>query len=221
MPVYPGHKLIHIHIPKTGGTAIERYFHQIGDLRWNPEFWVGQQRRNGRWYEYQHLSMPELRCLASSMLDTYDSFTVVRNPYARMISDYVWRQHIRVRYPESATRFFDSFDAFLRAVPTDMDGRWSDHIRNVDQTGANFLIHVRPQHQYIFDAEGNCLVEHILRFEHLAWDTNRLLRSYGSSTTALQVPVERDIAAYYDRRLLDLVNEIYSKDFEYFSYEKL
>jgi len=221
MPVYPAHKLIHIHIPKTGGTAIETYFHQIGDLQWNPEFWVGQQRKNDRWYEYQHLSMQELRSLASSTLDAYDSFTVVRNPYARMISDYVWRQHIRARYPESATQFFDSFDAFLGAVPTDMDGCWSDHIRNVDQRWANFLIHVRPQHQYIFDTEGNCLVEHMLRFEHLARDMNRLLRRYGSSTTALQTPRERDIAAYYDRRLLDLVNLIYAKDFECFCYEKL
>ena len=112
MPVYNEHGLIHVHIPKTGGTAIEEYFESIGAFKWTSEFWVGQERRNGRWYEYQHLSMRELRSLTGSTFETFDSFAVVRSPYARLVADYIWRRR-RQRGPHGAVRVFDSFDAFL------------------------------------------------------------------------------------------------------------
>ena len=57
MPIYPKHRLVHIHIPKTGGTAIQKYFHDSGDRQWTPEGGLGQAYRDGRWYEHGHLSM--------------------------------------------------------------------------------------------------------------------------------------------------------------------
>jgi len=95
MPVYHKHKLIHIHIPKTAGTAIEGFFHRIGDMQWGRESWVGQEKKNGRWYEYQHLSMQELRSLAGSPFPDHASFAVVRDPYTRLVSDYAWREWIQ------------------------------------------------------------------------------------------------------------------------------
>ena len=221
MPIYPEHRLIHIHIPKTGGTAIAESFHALGDLRWTPEFWIGQQQRNGRWYEYQHLTMLELRALAGADFHSRDSFVVVRNPYARLVSDYVWRQGIRRDRPHSATRFFDSFDLFLQAIPEDMGVRWLDHIQRADQAEANFLIHVRPQYQYVYDVDGRLLVDELVRFENFGREINRLLTRYGVSMTARTPPRARDLAPYYNRQLLDRVNEIYARDFECFSYERL
>ena len=221
MPVYPAHELVHIHIPKTGGTAIGRCFQKIGDRPWTAEFCGGQEHKDGRWYEHGHLTMQELRRLSGTTWDAYDSFALVRNPYARTLSDYLWRERIRVRYPGSATQFFDSFDAFVRAIPGDMGARWPDRIQGADQSWANFLIHVRPQHQFIIDEEGRRLVNHVFRFEHLPRDVHALLARHGANGATLQAPPERDLAAYYDRTLLDLVNEIYAADFEHFSYEQL
>ncbi len=213
MPVYAAHELVHIHIPKTGGTAIRQCFEEA-------EF-CGHDYKDGRWYEHGHLSMGELRGLSGSTWDAYESFTVVRNPYARTLSDYLWRERIRVRYPGSATQFFDSFETFVRAIPRDMGTRWPDHIQGADQRGANLLIHVRPQHQYVIDEEGQCLVNHVFRFEHLPRDVNALLARHHASGATLRAPRERDLAAYYDRTLLDLVNGIYAEDFERFSYERM
>jgi hypothetical protein len=218
MPVFHKHKLIHIHIPKTAGTAIETYFHDIGDMEWGPVSWFGDANQHGRWYEFQHLSLHELRTLAKAAFEGYMSFAVVRDPYTRMISDYLWRCRIQHQYPDSAIQFFDSFETFLQAIPKDINTNWLDHMLGADKKRANFLIHIRPQYQYVADSEGNCLVHGILKFERLHLDMARLLKRYGLSAKTIKSPQIRDIKEYYNRAQLDLVNEIYVKDFQYYSY---
>ncbi|MFC1852293.1 sulfotransferase family 2 domain-containing protein [candidate division CSSED10-310 bacterium] len=219
MPVFYKHKLIHIHIPKTAGTAIETYFHDIGDMKWGPISWVGEATMHGRWYELQHLSLTELRALSNAAFDDYISFAVVRNPYTRLISDYLWRRWFQ--YPDSATQFFDSFETFLKAIPKNINTNWLDHMRGADKKWANFLIHIRPQYQYVSDSEGHCLVDEILKFERLHVDLARLLKRYGLSTNWIKSPQIRDLKEYYNRAQLDLVNEIYAKDFTDYSYYRL
>lgn len=53
-------KPVFIHISKNAGTAIQRLFHRIGDMVWGPESWLGRERIDGRWYDYQHLSLQDL-----------------------------------------------------------------------------------------------------------------------------------------------------------------
>jgi len=220
MPVYHNHKLVHIHIPKTAGTAIESFFHRIGDMEWGLKSWLGQEKINGRWHEYQHLSMMELRSLAESEFPGFTSFAVVRDPYTRLISDFVWRQKIELRYPGSATQFFDSFDAFLQAIPKDINTHWSDHIYGADQARANFLIHIRPQYQFVLDHKGNCLVDDILSYENLCQDLHLVLQRFGLHAENIRSPQIREPGEYFSREQIKLVNEIYARDFEDFSYSK-
>ncbi|MGD8414286.1 MAG: sulfotransferase family 2 domain-containing protein [Candidatus Latescibacterota bacterium] len=211
MPVYHRHKLIHIHIPKTAGTAIEQFFHDIGDMEWGPLSWVGQERRGRRWFEFQHLTYQELKSFTASEYDAFTSFAVVRNPYLRCVSDYLWH-----RAPPRRT--FDSLDAFLDSIPRDLETSWEDHIWGADQQTANVLIHTRPQHHYIFDPSGNCLVHHILRFESLEADMTRFLAPYGLSASFIKPRSARPIEQYLERAQLDLINEIYAVDFDRLSY---
>lgn len=221
MPVYHAHELIHIHVPKTGGTAIARCFERLGAFEWTREFWVGSERRDGRWYEYQHLSMGELEALSSAKLAGYASFAVVRNPYARLLSDHLWREAMAEQHAGVPIRCFDSFGAFLRAIPADLDSRWLEHVEGRDQPWANFLIHVRPQYQYVYDLRGRRRVDEILRFEQLDRDLGRLLARHRLNGSGIAAPRSRDLLAHYDRELLDLVNEAYVHDFECFGYEML
>ncbi len=211
MPVYRRHNLIHIHIPKTAGTAIEEFFHEIGDMEWGLQSWVGQERRDGRWFEFQHLTYEELMSFTGSQYDAFTSFAVVRNPYLRLVSDYLWH-----RAPPRAT--FDSLDAFLHSIPKDMDTNWKKYIARAEQAAANVLIHARPQHQYVFDASGKCLVDEVLRFESLEHDVARFLKPYGLSDSFIKPRRARSIHQYFDRAQLDLINEIYAKDFERLNY---
>ncbi len=221
MPIHYKHKLVHVHIPKTAGTAIETYFHDIGDMKWSPVSWIGQANMHGRWYEFQHLTLQELQTLADMRFNEYSSFAVVRNPYTRLISDYLWRCSIQKQHPNSETQFFDSFETFLKAIPRNINTNWEDHIFGASKKWANFLIHVRPQYQYIADQHGNCQIDEILKFECLHSDMARFLKRYGLSTNRIRTPQTKDLKAYYTRRQLDLVNGIYAKDFKYYGYATL
>lgn len=221
MPAFRRHRLVHVHIPKTGGTAIESWFHEIGDMQWGPESWLGEARRQGRWYEYQHLTRQELRELSGHEFDAFEPFAVVRNPYARLVSDYLWRQDIKRLNPNSKTRFFDSFESFLGAIPDDVDSGWSGHIRAADRAEANFLIHIRPQHQYVFGRSQGFQADEVLRFENLSRELDEVLQRRGRRPPGLQAHTERDWSAYYDRERFDLVNRIYSRDLESLGYERL
>ena len=220
MPVYHNHKLIHIHIPKTAGTAIESFFHRIGDMQWSPESWVGQEKMNGRWYEYQHLSLTELRTQSDSTFPGFKSFAVVRDPYTRLISDFAWRQQIKSNYPSSPTQFFDSFDDFLHAIPKNINTHWSEHIHRADQKWANFLIHVRPQYQFILDSEGNSLIDKIIMFENIDRDLAPFLKPFGLHVDNISAPHIRKIYECLSREQIGLIDEIYAGDFEFFSYPR-
>ena len=50
VPVYQHHRLVHIHIPKTGGTAIAQLFKQLGDVQWNPQGLYGERFSQNRWF---------------------------------------------------------------------------------------------------------------------------------------------------------------------------
>ena len=56
MPVYHDYRLIHVHIPKTAGTAIARCFEKAGAFEWRRDFWVGTEWKDGR---LQRLSILE------------------------------------------------------------------------------------------------------------------------------------------------------------------
>lgn len=210
--------MIHIHIPKTGGTAIEGQFEALGDLTWDPECWIGVERRDGRWYELQHLSMTELQTLSNGLYSDFESFAVVRNPYRRLLSDYVWRRRIREAYPNAAIPAFDSFGAFIQSIPRDINTSWRDYANNADQADANFLIHVRPQYQYVSKHDRLDGVTHILKFERLKDDIERLFVGRNIETSNFRNGTELDITDHYTRHQLDIINEIYERDFNVFSY---
>ena len=221
MPVYRKHRLIHIHIPRTVGTAIEELFHGIGDMVWGLESWVGQERRDGRWYEYQHLSLSELLVLTNSAFENYFSFAVVRNPYARLVSDFRWRQATSQAYPGASIQSFQSFENFLQSIPRDINLHWSQLIQGADQSWANFLIHVRPQHHYVETNTHPNGVDQVIRFESIDTEMTKFLKRYGIKNTKIIKPRSPYFGEFYTREMMDIANEIYRRDFEVFSYEMI
>ena len=92
MPYIKQHNLLFIHIPKTGGTAIER---ALGIKAANePKKLISKQKEliEGVRTVPQHFTPDILReRLGEDVYENSIKFVVVRNPYTRVLSEYFYR----------------------------------------------------------------------------------------------------------------------------------
>ncbi|WP_032097164.1 MULTISPECIES: sulfotransferase family 2 domain-containing protein [unclassified Alteromonas] len=142
MPIYDQHRLIFIHIPKCAGTSINNlYCPELEKAYGNPnKFSI--KYMFGR--ELQHLTARKVALLAPVRFKTYYKFSIARNPYDRVVSEFRWR----ISWDEKLQGF--SIDDFVCQIP--------DHINQG---------HLRPQVEFLYSRSGRLLVDHICRFEDL------------------------------------------------------
>ena len=95
MPFDRQRRLVFLHIPKTAGSSVEQAFGLLGP--WDQEnlvtgFGLIQSRdllaRNLSSNFLQHLSLSELEALFPSAFDGTEIFTVVRDPWTRLLSSF-------------------------------------------------------------------------------------------------------------------------------------
>ncbi|MCF8405741.1 MAG: sulfotransferase family protein [Bacteroidales bacterium] len=90
MPLFVNNKLLFIHIPRTGGTSIEKFLESKGDTA-NLFTATGAIFING--HTPQHCTFRELEDLGF-ISDDVRIFSILRNPINRAISDYFYfRDH--------------------------------------------------------------------------------------------------------------------------------
>jgi hypothetical protein len=104
VPVYDDIKAIFIHIPKTGGSSIEYALRQVSSQRFYDGNVMNSIIFEDVKYAPQHLPLKYFIQNEKSIVSRYDIFTVVRNPYRRVISEYFWC--MRTTY--------DEFDSWLK-----------------------------------------------------------------------------------------------------------
>lgn len=189
MPISQKYNLLFIHVPRTGGTSILEAI----DI---------QSHDHKGWAQYTE----EIKRLRS--------FSVVRNPYDRLVSIYEY-----IRMEKSHWHSSDQ---------TTPMGIHPLHQFCKNHTFAEFcwLVskqpfvceHTPPQHLYICSADNTIMVSRVLRFENLAQDFTQFmdgkvrLRTLNASTRA------KAWQNYYTPELSSLVYEIYKKDFLIFDY---
>ncbi|MEL6554042.1 MAG: sulfotransferase family 2 domain-containing protein, partial [Cyanobacteria bacterium J06621_11] len=146
-------KLIFVHIPKNAGQSVERCFIQYLDTSWKDKdsflLTNNTDPRKGP-ARLAHLTASEyVSCghVAPSQFENYFKFSFVRNPWAKLVSEYKWRRY----YTQWSFK-----DWINQGFPTQDDGiHWR---------------HVMPQYDYLYDTNGNCLVDFIGHFEQLKDD---------------------------------------------------
>lgn len=217
---------VFVHVPKTAGQSIEQFFkdkHQLNRkcygellLRKNDDPLKGPSRlAHLRSVEYVSCGHMDEKTYAS-----YFSFGFVRNPWQRLVSEYL---HKKIDRTMSLKEFV------LHGFP-DPDP-FSDAYR-----------HVIPQYDYLFDDSGKQNVDFIGRFEDLQGsfslicdklgiDDDRLPHknnSFGYRRAILRKcrhlfrqekdRVKKHYTEYFDDELLAHVNRIYAKDIAHFGY---
>jgi hypothetical protein len=166
-----------------------------------------------------HISMRVIKhhnILPDAVLSKLTKFCFVRNPWDRMVSEYHWQQQVG--------NSKQSFDDFIRAIPETVNAI------NQNQFFTDFrhysrVEHFIPQYDYVFDAEGNKIVDFVGRYENLKEDFETIFRRvYGKEceSNALSHKVNKTnhdhYSVYYTEELKNIVAQVYEQDIEKLGY---
>ncbi|MDH3693114.1 MAG: sulfotransferase family protein [Gammaproteobacteria bacterium] len=205
--VFHEHKCIYFHIGKTAGVSVER--------------WLRDERRDARIADHtsmfgwdaqegvylQHATPKVIqRKVGQDTFDSYYKFTVVRNPFARLVSVYyyLYDQHVKQ---------FGTFENYVESLPSLVTAkaceRGSHHIPQVNYT----------------QIDGENICDHIAHFETLPDSLNPVRQQLDLAIPLPKHNVYRhkartnlSIGSYYTPSMLGIVLQIYSRDFEAFGY---
>jgi len=191
--------ILFIHIPKCAGTTIERAFEDAG---WDIEFLVEPARKGHRdWSPCnpQHWHYNDLLKNIHSKYDIDYEFTVVRNPFQRLLSELHWR----------GTATSD-----LTQAMNTMGLRYLEYYVNNNYAMDN---HIRPQQQFIGPTTN------VFRFEQIQNVFDMLDRDFGVNqfanhykTNAYKPETIENLSADFKK----LYKEIYFGDHDLLKYNK-
>ena len=207
-----GRKYLFIHAPKTGGTSMALALEaramkddiMLGDtpkaLRRRGKL-KGAQAAGRLW---KHSTLADLDgIIEADELEELFIFTMVRNPWDRMVSYYHWLRAQSFDHPSVGLAKALAFDAFLAEPAIAQSFRSA------------------PAESYVTDAEGVERANLYIRLEHLAQDIAPLEAHLGF---ALELPhVNRsarqaDYREAYSPDSISLVEEMCAADIEKFGY---
>lgn len=193
-------RLIFFHISKCGGVSIEDFL--FGDKENNELY--GLRDINGEIIALQHITYHKLKelDLIGDRLDNYYKFAVVRNPYARLVSDYRWL----VR--KEGTEFLGtSFKEYLKIVARINNNKLFYQSKYYD--------HFLPQSEYLLDRDGNQILNETVKLENL---DEYYKKNFNQELPHKNHTGEYDFLGYYDQEDIKLVNELYANDFKLLNY---
>ena len=219
---------IFVHIPKTAGRSVEMFFMNKLKLdRDNDEdraqLLINDNSDPAKGTEkLSHLSALEyVQCghITQQDFSGYYKFSFVRNPWARLVSEYRYRNFLSHK----------SFKDFvMNKLP---EPGWDDKYR-----------HIMPQTGMLYDKAGNLLVDFVGKFERLQQDFDQVCKQLGfehsglshvnssdKKSRELRRKVRnflrrngedklRNYVDFYDTETRETVSQLYRADIENFGY---
>lgn len=212
------YKKMFIHIPKTGGLGLRKYWKCCG-------------RR--------HPTALELKNKNPMKFYKSFKFCFVRNPWDRMVSCYFYlksggyrakvvskksqnKKSYRSKYGDINRKIVDyvnsvSFDDFVYNITEFFPGG-SFYIK---QRWLKYPVWVQPQYLWVCDQNDNIIVDKILKFEDYKDNVellNNLFDIETKSNKKVNSSKHSNYREYYNIDTLDYVSSIYKKDIELFDY---
>ena len=219
------HKFIHIHIPKCAGTTIEKVFgHFDGHTGRN-----GQDHRSIRMIQQPWLTRNSISSISNfrelirrarhksinktnfnnhqqvtrEQFETYFKFTIVRNPYSRIVSWY--RSLIRDQ-------------VLLNYLKISSDIELKDYLKKF--LHKSYML--KQQVYWLQNFDGKIDLDYIGKFENLESVFHKISKKF--SLKNFHFPHEKksnkiDYRKYYDDEIIDLVTKYYKDDLKTFDYK--
>ena len=199
MVVCDDKRCIFIHIPKTAGTSIEQY---IADNDRHYLRYLGVMNNRSA----HHFTAIELKKQVHHLFNKYYKFSIVRNPYDRLLSEYYWTPIPRLGYKGGRNKA-----DFLYHV--------QEIVRGKKYFDSIYHDHFIPQYLFLYEGK-KLLIDQLFRYEDLEWVVNYLKQ---------KLDIKRDFPVLnktnvkkdgWTEMQKNKIYNLYRKDFELFGYEK-
>jgi hypothetical protein len=205
MPYYKSKNILFIHIPKTGGRVIENEIKKKSRqtlycaVKQNP---LLPEPFNKCSLQHQfYTTLYKFRNKLNINFNNIKVFSVVRNPYDRVISDLFWFKLIKKNY--DSTKVYNVIkNKYLNR--NDLDN------------------HNKPQYKFVTDEMGVLIPNiKIFKTEQLNQSNDKLSNFLGLKINVKNKGrvVNKDYSKYINQDSISLINDVYKKDFELFGYE--
>lgn len=202
MPYYKDKNILFIHIPKTGGTVIEDNIKKHTSQKLYSSFTntLLDFPYNKKSLQHQfYTTLYKFKDKLNINFDNIKIFTVVRNPYDRIMSDLFWYNLIKKNFTSKQVYNTIKNNYLYR---NDLDN------------------HNEPQYKYIVDEKYE-LIKNIKIFntETLNESNDELNKFIGFDINIKKKQVNKDYSNYLNKDSISLINTFYKKDFELFNYK--
>lgn len=207
MPVNHEHKILFVHIPKTGGQTVCKILN-IPKGSKKHYYWKSDKNE----IDYGHATIKQLSELIN--LDDYYKFTFIRNPYDRLVSEYFFRiKNISAKNSVLKLKQKTSFNEFVKQV-------YELHKRRFNSKHY-FITHYIPQYDYI-NIDGDIKVDDVYRYEEFENNVRKIINEFNLKDEIPKKNISKnkksDYMEYYNMETKKMVNEIYETDFFRFNY---
>lgn len=211
MPINKNLNIIFIHIPKCAGTSLAMSLGMDPGPpprhKKNLNILYGIDEKNNivlQTLPFKYYS----NYLDNNFINKAIKITCVRNPYSRAVSDYLW-----------SNRNCNSFYDFLKLIKKTLENKNEDEIIQYNNIHSN---HFLPQYKYIELNNQFDNIDIILKIENIDKDFNKKIKNKYPKLKLVHVNKNKSynyFDYYNDKRCIELINNIYKKDFEIFNYE--
>ncbi|MEW4924697.1 sulfotransferase family 2 domain-containing protein [Algibacter sp. 2305UL17-15] len=191
--------LIFIHIPKTAGTAIATVAQHLK---------IAVKGHDIRDPNFAHLDQYDV-----ASFNQYHIFAVVRNPWDRVLSSFLYLQTggRNIGDAEDGKKFVQHYQ-----------GDFNQFVESAFVTDDILeQLHFMPQYRWVCDAKENLLVDTIIKFENFQTEMDLFLSKNGRKP--LKIPkvnatVHKHYTEYYSKKAIEIIAKVYEKDISFFNY---
>lgn len=212
MPIYKisGKTVLFIHIPKTGGTSVEKWLSSHG-----PQALFSEDNRGKNHIlpcSPQHFHSYILKCFFDNTFIDY-AFTIVRHPTQRALSEYKWQVFRNKRYTKRRTLK----SSFVLYKDHSLEAWLKKSLGAYQSNNYIFDNHIRPQSE--FSDYPGC---EVFRFEDglgniMAQVANRIGISPPEATPHEYQAEDREIILSDQSRAV--IERFYAQDYQIFNYD--
>ncbi len=206
-------KVIFIHIPKTGGVSI------------------GDALLQTSWFkltEPRHLTAATLKeRMGAETFNNNFIFTMVRNPWDRLVSAYYFLQFgatdIGLHAHSASEAFkklaFSSFENFIERLYNDNKNEQNIYWAKDKTISAN--LHTKKQVNWVFSKDGECLINYIGRFHRFKESLKELTSICGQTELKykeINTTTHPPYQELYTPETISMVAELYQDDIKAFNF---